>query len=85
MAASLCPHIYGHDDVKKALLLLLVGGTERQLHDGMHIRGLSYILSPPHAATIALLLQYSPDALSIQLLTLAFANPTRQRAHLPYG
>ncbi len=39
LAASLCPHIFGHDDVKKALLLLLVGGAERILPDGMHIRG----------------------------------------------
>eukprot|EP00048_Salpingoeca_helianthica_P003470 m.67630 g.67630 ORF g.67630 m.67630 type:complete len:736 (+) comp12719_c0_seq4:22-2229(+) len=39
LAASLCPHIYGHDDVKKALLLLLVGGVDRSLRDGMTIRG----------------------------------------------
>ena len=29
LAASLAPEIYGHDDVKKALLLLLVGGVDR--------------------------------------------------------
>ena len=39
LAASLCPEIYGHEDVKKALLLLLVGGTNRSMHDGMRIRG----------------------------------------------
>jgi len=39
LARSIAPQIYGHDDVKKALLLLLVGGTSRQLPDGMRIRG----------------------------------------------
>lgn len=29
MAQSLAPEIYGHDDVKKALLLLLVGGVDK--------------------------------------------------------
>lgn len=29
LACSLAPEIYGHDDVKKALLLLLVGGVDR--------------------------------------------------------
>ncbi|KAM6289206.1 DNA replication licensing factor MCM7 [Aegotheles albertisi] len=38
LAASIAPEIYGHEDVKKALLLLLVGGVERSPH-GMKIRG----------------------------------------------
>lgn len=29
MAQSLAPEIYGHEDVKKALLLLLVGGVDK--------------------------------------------------------
>lgn len=37
-ASSLAPEIYGHLDVKKALLLLLVGGVDRR-PDGMKIRG----------------------------------------------
>jgi len=39
LARSIAPEIYGHEDVKKALLLLLVGGTGRVLPDGMRIRG----------------------------------------------
>ena len=35
---SLAPEIYGHEDVKKALLLLLVGGVERCTR-GVKIRG----------------------------------------------
>ncbi|XP_053908718.1 DNA replication licensing factor MCM7 [Cuculus canorus] len=38
LAASIAPEIYGHEDVKKALLLLLVGGVERSPR-GMRIRG----------------------------------------------
>lgn len=38
MASSLAPEIYGHLDVKKALLLLLIGGVDKR-PDGMRIRG----------------------------------------------
>lgn len=38
LASSIAPEIYGHEDVKKALLLLLVGGVERS-PKGMKIRG----------------------------------------------
>jgi DNA replication licensing factor MCM7 len=39
LAGSIAPEIYGHEDVKKALLLQLVGGSSRVLPDGMRIRG----------------------------------------------
>jgi DNA replication licensing factor MCM7 len=39
LAKSIAPEIYGHLDVKKALLLLLVGGVTKQVGDGMRIRG----------------------------------------------
>lgn len=39
LAKSIAPEIYGQLDVKKALLLQLVGGCTRQLPDGMRIRG----------------------------------------------
>ncbi|KAI8804769.1 MCM2/3/5 family-domain-containing protein [Cladochytrium replicatum] len=39
LASSIAPEIYGHDDVKKALLLLLVGGATKVMPDGMKIRG----------------------------------------------
>ncbi|KAH0461689.1 hypothetical protein IEQ34_009264 [Dendrobium chrysotoxum] len=39
LARSLAPEIFGHEDVKKALLLLLVGAPHRKLSDGMKIRG----------------------------------------------
>ncbi|KAI9459439.1 MCM-domain-containing protein [Lactarius psammicola] len=39
LAFSIAPEIYGHIDVKKALLLLLVGGVTKTMGDGMKIRG----------------------------------------------
>jgi DNA replication licensing factor MCM7 len=39
LALSIAPEIFGHTDVKKALLLLLVGGVTKEMGDGMKIRG----------------------------------------------
>lgn len=39
LAASIAPEIFGHVDVKKALLLCMVGGVTRHLKDGMKLRG----------------------------------------------
>ncbi|KAL7305760.1 hypothetical protein TKK_0002010 [Trichogramma kaykai] len=38
LATSIAPEIYGHEDIKKVLLLLLVGGTEKKNND-IKIRG----------------------------------------------
>lgn len=39
LARSIAPEIFGHLDVKKALLLLLIGGVSKTVGDGMRIRG----------------------------------------------
>ncbi|RKP07163.1 MCM2/3/5 family-domain-containing protein, partial [Thamnocephalis sphaerospora] len=39
LAKSIAPEIYGHEDVKKALLLQLISGVTKQVQDGMRIRG----------------------------------------------
>lgn len=39
LAQSIAPEIYGHNDIKKALLLLLIGGVTKEMGDGMRIRG----------------------------------------------
>ena len=39
LSSSIAPEIYGHEDVKRALLLLMVGAATREMNDGMKIRG----------------------------------------------
>ena len=39
MSKSVAPSIYGHLNVKKAVLLMLLSGLERNLENGTHIRG----------------------------------------------
>ena len=39
LASSIAPEIFGHEEVKKALLLLMVGGVTKQMPDGMKLRG----------------------------------------------
>jgi hypothetical protein len=39
LASSIAPEIWGHEDIKKVLLLQMVGGTGLNLKDGLKIRG----------------------------------------------
>jgi DNA replication licensing factor MCM7 len=44
LASSICPEIFGMEEVKRALLLLMVGGVTKEMVDGMKIRGTINVL-----------------------------------------
>lgn len=74
LASSLAPEIYGHEDVKKALLLLLVGGVDCTPH-GMKIRG-----------NINILLMGDPGVAKSQLLSyIDRIAPRSESGHAPLG
>ncbi len=35
MVRSLAPTVYGHDEVKRGVLLMLLGGVQKETHEGI--------------------------------------------------
>ncbi|GLJ17027.1 hypothetical protein SUGI_0294600 [Cryptomeria japonica] len=39
LVESLAPTVFGHQEIKRALLLMLIGGVHKQTHEGINLRG----------------------------------------------
>jgi DNA replication licensing factor MCM6 len=39
MVASIAPNIFGHDEIKRGVLLMLLGGVHKKTSDGQNLRG----------------------------------------------
>lgn len=36
---SVAPTVFGHQDIKRAILLMLFGGVHKETHEGINLRG----------------------------------------------
>ncbi|EXM13331.1 minichromosome maintenance protein 5 (cell division control protein 46) [Fusarium oxysporum f. sp. vasinfectum 25433] len=70
MAACIAPSIYGHQDIKKSILCLLLGGSKKILPDGMKLRGdINVLLLGDPGTAKSQLLKFVEKAAPISIYT----------------
>jgi DNA replication licensing factor MCM5 len=70
MADSIAPSIYGNNDIKKAILCLLLGGSKKILPDGMKLRGdINVLLLGDPGTAKSQLLKFVEQAAPISIYT----------------
>ncbi|KAF6525914.1 hypothetical protein HZS61_011709 [Fusarium oxysporum f. sp. conglutinans] len=70
MGACIAPSIYGHQDIKKSILRLLLGGSKKILPDGMKLRGdINVLLLGDPGTAKSQLLKFVEKAAPISIYT----------------
>ncbi|KAI8890257.1 MCM-domain-containing protein [Backusella circina FSU 941] len=70
LAGSLAPSIFGNDDIKKAIICLLFGGSKKILPDGMRLRGdISVLLLGDPGTAKSQLLKFTEKVAPIAVYT----------------
>ncbi|KAI5168729.1 DNA replication licensing factor MCM3 [Pancytospora epiphaga] len=67
---AVAPTIYGHDDIKKAILLMMVGGNEQKMKNGSKIRGdINILLIGDPSTAKSQLLRYTMNLMPLSVAT----------------
>ncbi|KAI7763797.1 hypothetical protein LZL87_012695 [Fusarium oxysporum] len=70
MAACIAPSIYGHQDIKKSILCLLLGGSKKIFPDGMRLRGdINVLLLSDRGTAKSQILKFVEKAAPISIYT----------------
>lgn len=61
---SIAPTVFGHQDIKRAILLMLTGGVHKITHEGINLRGdiNCCIVGDPSCAKSQFLKYFTPSA-----------------------